>query len=254
MLRIISCFLIIFFGIKTQSQTTAGKVYAEDKTKEGVLIINTTQDKMVSTDKWGNFKIAAEVGDSLIFSASFFGTQKFRVEPYQLEDKWVVELKEVLNELGEVRLTSTAFKVKEFSLGEYDKNFNNWLQKDIQKNRFLYRPGPSTLGINFKTIGRKLWKEIKSNKKEKTKNFPAQFRILELEELIAFFKTDDFFDTNLLRNQLEISAKEEGMFFDYCYSQQIDARLLQKKNQIRFLDYLLKRSKEFHQLSQETLN
>ena len=252
--RIFSCLFIIFFGIKIHSQTTAGKVYAEDKTKEGVLIINTTQDKMVATDKWGNFEIAAAVGDSLIFSASFFGTQKFKVQPYQLEEKWVVELKEVLNQLDEVRLTSTTSKIKEFSVVEYDKNFNTWLQKDIQKNRFLYRPGPSTLGINFKTIGRKLWKKIKSNKNEKTDNSPVQFRILELEELVAFFKTDAFFDKKLLRNQLEISAKEEGMFFDYCESRQVDARLLQKKNQIRFLDYLLKRSKEFHKLSQETLN
>ncbi|MEH6659226.1 hypothetical protein [Leeuwenhoekiella marinoflava] len=250
--RIFSCFFIIFFGMKMHSQTTAGKVYAEDKTKEGVLIINTTQDKMVSTDKWGNFEIAAAVGDSLIFSASFFGTQKFRVEPYQLEEKWVVELKEILNQLDEVRLTSTTSKIKEFSVAEYDKNFNNWLQKDIQENPGMYSPGPSSSGIDFIAIGKMLLKNIKKNKKEQTN--PNRFRILELEELIAFFKTDAFFDENLLRNQLEINAKEEGMFFDYCESQQIDSRLLQEKNQMRFLDYLLKRSEEFHQLSQETLN
>ncbi|MFD2826906.1 hypothetical protein ACFSYG_10490 [Leeuwenhoekiella polynyae] len=250
--RIFSCLFIIFFGIKIHSQTTAGKVYAEDKTKEGVLIINTTQDKMVATDKWGNFDIAAAVGDSLIFSASFFGTQKFKVQQYQLEEKWVVELKEVLNQLDEVRLTSTTSKIKEFSVVEYDKNFNTWLQKDIQENYGKYSPPSSGSGIDFIAIGKMLFKNNKKPKKEKSN--PNHFRILELEELVAFFKTDAFFDKNLLRNQLEISAKEEGMFFDYCESQQVDARLLQKKNQIRFLDYLLKRSKEFHKLSQETLN
>ena len=252
MYKIFTCLLIIFFGIKSYAQTTSGKVYAEDKTKEGVLIINTSQDKMVSTNKWGNFEIDANVGDTLIFSASFFGTQKIKIEPYQLKEKWVVELKEVLNQLDEVRLTSTTSKIKEFSVEEYDKNFNTWLQKDIQENPGMYTAAPTSSGINFYALGKMLWKEIRSGTKEKPD--PNRFRILELEELIAFFKTDAFFDENLLRNQLEITAKEEGMFFDYCESQHIDARLLQEKNQIRFLDYLLKRSKEFHKLSQETLN
>ncbi|MAW97122.1 MULTISPECIES: hypothetical protein [unclassified Leeuwenhoekiella] len=250
--RIFSCLFIIFIGVKTHSQTTAGKVYANDKTKESVLIINTTQDKMVSTDKWGNFEIVAAVGDSLIFSASFFGTQKFRVQPYQLKEQWVVELKEVLNELDEVRLTGTTPKIEEFNVEEYDKNFNDWLQEDIQKNWFLYSPKPTSSGIDFIAIAKLIFKNKKKRKKEKPD--PNRFRVLELEELVAFFKTDDFFDENLLRNQLQISAKQEGMFFDYCESQQFDARLLQEKNQLRFLDYLLKLSKEFHQLSQETLD
>ncbi|MEE3227272.1 MAG: carboxypeptidase-like regulatory domain-containing protein, partial [Bacteroidota bacterium] len=128
---------ILLLSTAVYAQRSQGKVYAEDKPLEGVLIINKTQDLMTSTNRWGDFEIAAQLGDSLIFSYSFFETQIHQVEAYQLEETWVVELQESRNELDAVTITATN-KVKEFRVKEYDKNFNTWLQKDIQEHPELY--------------------------------------------------------------------------------------------------------------------
>ena len=241
---------VLFFllSFSFQAQETKGKVYAEDKPLEGVLIINKTQDVMTSTNAQGDFKIAAELGDSLIFSYSFFKTQIHKIEPYQLEEIWVVELKENRNELDAVTITATN-SVKEFSVEEYDKNFNFWLKKDIQENPGMYSPNPTGGGIDFIAIGKMVWNSIKKDKKEKAED-PNRFRILKLGELEAFFKKDAFFNQQLLRNQLSITGEEEPLFFDYCLSKRIDARLLQEKNQMRFLEYLLKTSSDFHKQAQ----
>ena len=66
---------ILLLSTAVYAQQSQGKVYAEDKPLEGVLIINKTQDLMTSTNRWGTFEIAAQLGDSLIFSYSFFETQ-----------------------------------------------------------------------------------------------------------------------------------------------------------------------------------
>ena len=238
---------ILLLSTAVYAQQSQGKVYAEDKPLEGVLIINKTQDLMTSTNRWGTFEIAAQLGDSLIFSYSFFETQIHKVEAYQLEETWVVELKESRNELDAVTITATN-KVKEFRVEEYDKNFNTWLQKDIQEHPELYSPGPSGSGIDFIAIGKMVWNSIKKDKKEKAED-PNRFRILKLGELEAFFKKDAFFNQDLLRNQLAVTQEEEPLFFDYCLEQQVDARLLQDKNEMRFLEYLMKRSAEFHKLN-----
>ncbi|MFI8380467.1 hypothetical protein [Leeuwenhoekiella sp. NPDC079379] len=243
--------LTLFIALNSYSQITRGKVYADNRPKEGVLIINTTQNTMSSTNVKGDFSFAANLGDSLVFSASFYKTQLIKVEHYHLEKIWVVELLENRNDLDEVHLTG-ASKIKAFSIEEYDKNFNTWLQKDIKENPFAYSPQPSG-GLDLLAIGKMIFNGI-NRTKEKEALDAKRFRTLELEELIVFFKRDDFFNEDLLRNQLAISKSEEGTYFDYCQSQQIDSRLLLKKNQIRFLDYLLKRSDEYHNLSQAETN
>ena len=247
MLRKILVIIILFSVFKGYSQKTTGKVYADNKPMEGVLIINTTQNSMASTNAKGDFNFAANIGDSLVFSASFFKTQIILVQEYHLNEVWVVELLENRNELDEVLLTGMS-KAKEFSVAEYSKNFNNWLQKDIRDNPYAYSPQSSGDGIDVIALGKMILKGI-NNQKRNDNQAAKRFRILGLEELIVFFKKDDFFNEDLLRNQLAVSKKEEPTFFDYCQSQQIDSRLLDKKNQIRFLDFLLKRSDEFHDLA-----
>ena len=113
----------------------------------------------------------------------------------------------------------------------------------------MYSPKPTGGGIDFIAIGKMVWNSIKKDKKEKTED-PNRFRILKLGELEAFFKKDAFFNQQLLRNQLAITREEEPLFFDYCLSRKIDARLLQEKNQMRFLEYLLKVSSDFHKQAQ----
>ena len=204
--------LLFLLHFNIQAQETKGKVYAGDKPLEGVLIINKTQDKMASTNRWGDFQIAAELGDSLIFSYSFFKTQIHKIESYQLEEIWVVELKENRNELDAVTITATN-SAKEFSVEQYDKNFNFWLKKDIQENPGMYSPKPTGGGIDFIAIGKMVWNSIKKDKKEKTED-PNRFRILKLGELEAFFKKDAFFNQQLKRNQLAITREEEHLYFD----------------------------------------
>ena len=153
--------VILMMG-NAYEQNTSGKVYAGDKRVPGVLVQNLTQNKSTTTTDEGDFSLAARLEDSLVFSAPFMETQVFVVEQYQLEKVWVVELKENLNELDEVRLTE-APKEKPFDVRAYDSIFNSRIQNDIKKNRQLYRPPNSTNGVDFMEIGRLFMKLPEGN-------------------------------------------------------------------------------------------
>lgn len=214
-----------------RAQNTSGKVYAGDKRVPGVLVQNLTQHKSTTTTDEGDFSLAARLEDSLVFSAPFMETQVFVVEPYQLEKIWVVELKENLNELDEVRLTE-APKEKPFDIKEYDSIFNSRIQNDIKKNRQLYRPPNSTNGVDFMELGRlflSLFKKDPSKQKEKYAPITyKQYRVL--------FATDDYFNREFLVEQLGIDAYYHNLFFEYCDAMQLPGNLLEPENQLDLLD------------------
>ena len=229
--------LILLTGVVTlmmgnaYAQNTSGKVYAGDKRVPGVLVQNLTQNKSTTTTDEGDFSLAARLEDSLVFSAPFMETQVFVVEQYQLEKVWVVELKENLNELDEVRLTE-APKEKPFDVRVYDSIFNSRIQNDIKKNRQLYRPPNSTNGVDFMEIGRlfmSLFKKDPSKQKESYAPITyKQYRVL--------FATDDYFNREFLVEQLGIDAYYHNLFFEYCDAMQLPGNLLEPENQLDLLD------------------
>ena len=63
--------ILILVPLFTYSQIIKGKIYDDDSTVKGVLIINLSQNDTVYSDTEGGFKIYATVNDSLMFQSFF---------------------------------------------------------------------------------------------------------------------------------------------------------------------------------------
>src|SRR5690606_29828611 len=83
------------------------------------------------------FKIKAVLNDTLTFVSTFYEDQKILVNDFKLKEKFVVQLKEKINELDEVVVSSTA-EVKEFNLEVYNQEFKNQIKEDFKNNPFEY--------------------------------------------------------------------------------------------------------------------
>ncbi len=230
---------LIFAAAKAQN--TSGKVYAGDKRVPDVLVENRTQNKSTVTTDAGDFSLAARVGDSLVFSAAFMETQVFIVEQSQLEQRWVVELSENLNELDEVRVVE-APKPKEFNVKEYDSLFNAGLQRDIKQNPSAYRPPNSTNGVDFIALGKMF---ISLFKRDPSKRAP-DYGVVTYERLQNLFATSDYFDLNFLDEQLKIEPQYRNLFFEYVSAARLDGILLEPEQQLDLLKDLLALSESFN--------
>ncbi|MFI8380466.1 hypothetical protein [Leeuwenhoekiella sp. NPDC079379] len=233
-------FCISLCAVAGYSQNTSGKVYAGEKRVPGVLVENRTQNKSTVTTDEGDFSLAARLKDSLVFSAPFMETQVFIVEPYQLEKRWVVELKENLNELEEVRLTE-APKVREFNLKEYDSIVNAAIQADVKKYPHLYKPPNYTNGMDFIAIGKMFLSLFKKDPSKQKK----EYNPITYEQLHVLFATSDYFDRKFLNRQLEIESYHQNLFFEYLDAKQLKGELLLPEHQLDLLDRLMVLSTSF---------
>ena len=241
MIKNLLFFLILFATIVAQAQNTSGKVYAGDKRVPGVLVENRTQKKSTVTTDAGDFSLAARLGDSLVFSAPFMETQIFIVEAAQLEQRWVVELKENLNELEEVRLTE-APKEKKFNQEEYTQQVKTMVQTDYKQNPQAYRTPYTTQGIDFIMLAKRfasLFKRDPSKKK-------TDYGVITYERLQQLFAQDDYFDQKFLTRQLKISREHQNLFFEYVAAVNLDGILIEPEHQLDLLNELLALSESFN--------
>jgi len=239
----IKIFLSIFLLLSTASllaQNTSGKVYAGDKRVPGVLVENRTQNKSTVTTDGGDFSIAARLNDSLVFSAPFMETQVFLIEKYQLEQVWVVELKESLNELAEVRLTE-APKEKKFDQEEYNAKVNEMVRNDVKQNPQAYRPKYDTNGIDFIMLAKRFIGLFQKDPSKQKKEYAP----ITYEQYQVLFATDSYFDQRFLNEQLQIEPYYQNLFFEFCDAMQLPGDLLQTERQLDLLDALMKLSNAF---------
>lgn len=231
MLRFSFILVLLLQAVTVFAQETRGKVYANNQVLEDVFVLNITQNKSEQTDEKGDFAIAANVGDSLVVTASFYATQRFKVEPYQLEEIWVVELKEDLNQLDEVRISST--KNPEIDT-DFDKTSENIMASIKKDNPSGYNgnSGGNLMGLVSKAAGL-----LKKNDKK-----PRRISYKDLREL---FKNDPLFTAQLLSEQLNIPEQHHNLFLEYCSTKYLKIELLEQDRHFELLDRLVNYSKQF---------
>ncbi|MGO4911475.1 hypothetical protein [Leeuwenhoekiella sp. W20_SRS_FM14] len=243
MIRFFILTILLFTTALGFAQNTSGKVYAGEKRVPGVLVENRTQNKSTVTTDEGDFSLAARLKDSLVFSAPFMETQVFIVEPYQLEKRWVVELKENLNELEEVRLTE-APKEKKFDQEEYTQQVNAMVKTDYKLNPQEYRPKYTTQGIDFIMLARRFASLFKRDPSKKIEI--KDYGVVTYERLEQLFARDDYFDKKFLEEQLQISQEYKNLFFEYVAAVNLDGILFEPEHQLDFLKELLALSESFN--------
>ena len=228
--------LIPLFSI---SQNINGKIYDEDSTVKGALIINLTQNDTTYSDLKGSFKLQATINDSLVFYSLFHHTKKIKVKGLHFNEVVVFQLKKRVNELGEVLLTDE--KEKPFNEVEYTSDIGLAIANDIKNNPHLYTPiGSYNNGIDFiklaKLIGiNKLFKKRKKN----------TVKTISYKQIDSLFSNSKMFTDTLLINELKIKKDYKHLFFEYCESQGLNGELLHIKENLVLLDSVFKLGNRF---------
>ena len=229
-------------GSYTSAQTLEGATYNATQTIADVSVKNLTKNIQTYSSSKGAFKIAAEVNDSISFYIFPYAPQVRVVTSDDLKEAFVIELKEVNNQLDEVLLRNKVVKVKPFSAPKYEENVQQSILSDIDKNPHKYEPAPSTLGLNFIALFRAASKLVKKKGAKKAPKSTSTISSIDLEEL---FKNHSTFNESFLSNELKLPANYAYAFFDYCEDQHIDYKLLESKNTFLLIDKLITLSKEY---------
>jgi len=158
--------LLIFLSEISFSQDSIyGKLYGGKAIAKYIKVSSPTKNTTTFSDENGNFSLKATVGDSIIFSSSFYEEKLIVVNKIHFSEVFVVELKDKINELDEVILTNN-FRRKEFNLEEFNYRLNIQIKNDIRRNPQKYRRPPSPRGgVNLREIVHLTKKLFKKNKK-----------------------------------------------------------------------------------------
>ncbi|HEA28570.1 MAG TPA: hypothetical protein ENH91_01010 [Leeuwenhoekiella sp.] len=243
MLKNLLLLFLIFQSSLVFAQKTTGKVYNATGVLEDVFVQNITRGETEFTGKTGDFSLNAQVGDSLVFTAPFYVTQKFAVQPYQLSEVWVVELKENLNQLGEVRLSDN--RPKEIDMSGTSEGMLKSFHEDYKANPGKYGKGASG------NIGWIIGKAISLFKK---KNAKEKAGFISYEQLTELFEAENIFDEKLLKEQLKISKENHPLFLEFCTTKNMDAHLIAEDKHFQLLDLLVTYSVEFRDLLEKSTN
>lgn len=220
------------------SQNINGVIYdAESKLKD-IKVTNLSKKIITYSDDAGNFSINASVNDTLVFYSLFYEQKRKIIAKDDFESKLVVELKKIMNDLGEVILTDRS-KTKEFDAEVYSTDLKSQIAEDMKKNPHLYGRAPSG-GIDFIAIASLI---VKLFKKDKAK--PEVIEPLNYKQFEELFSKDEFLNDKFLVNELKIPLEYKPLFFDYLEAQNINGTFIQDDKKMLLLEALFKHSKGF---------
>jgi len=229
-------------GTYTSAQTLKGTIYDATQTIADVSVKNLTKNTQAYSSNKGSFEIAAAVNDSISFYIFPYAPQVRVVTEDDLKEAFVIELKEVNNQLDEVLLHNKVVKVKPFSALKYEENVQQSILSDIEKSPHKYEPAPSTLGLNFIALFRAAAKLIKKKGDEKITKSTSTISSTDLEKL---FEDHPTFNETFLSNELNLPANYSYSFFNYCEQQYLEYHLLHPENTFLLIDKLITLSKEY---------
>lgn len=189
---------------------------------------NTTSEESKYTGKTGNFSLNAQLGDSLVFTAPFYVTQKLEIKSYQLSEVWVVELKENFNQLDKVRLSASG--LNEIDMTETSDGILKSFQEEYKANPGKYGKGAS--GNIGWIIGKAISLFEKKSSKEKA-------GLINYEQLVELFETTNLFDEELLSQQFKIPKENHALFLEFCTTKNISVDLLSEEKHFQLLDRLV---------------
>ncbi|GAB1858182.1 hypothetical protein MHTCC0001_30190 [Flavobacteriaceae bacterium MHTCC 0001] len=231
------------------SQNINGKVYDNQSTVKGIKVYNISKKTKTYTNGNGEFSIVATVNDTLFFESLFHHPKYQKVKHIDFKDITVFELKKVVNELGEVLVSSDKEKI--FNAKEYSNTTAQQLANDIKNNPHLYKPESSySNGANILALFGMALKLFK--KKDKHKPKPVEF--IRYQHLDSLFKNDSFFTLRLLNEDLAIPEECAHLFLDYCETKNLNKDLISKDKKLVLLDSMVNISKEFLKITKDFEN
>jgi hypothetical protein len=102
------------------SRRIDGKVTADFSSVEGIYVVNTSSEKITTTNSEGYFSIEAKVGDTLMLSAMNFKELKIVLSESDFSKKsLVVSMEPIVNELKEVIVRNSSISAESLGIIPY---------------------------------------------------------------------------------------------------------------------------------------
>lgn len=205
-------------------------------------VINSTAETATITDEDGNYAIAVQAGDELIFLALNFQLEIITItEEILKNNRLVVEVNEKVTELDEVVISP---ENQEAFLELKNEDFKGFDYETDQTTEVVNIAEDQTVrgmqyGLNFVSLFKLLAKGIAGDKGQE----PVP---LKVSEVLRQVYDDSFFvqDLNIPQDQIEA-------FLVYCDKQLPPRTLLRKENEFQLIDFLVTNSESFRQTLQD---
>lgn len=234
--------LISHFSYSQTHKLLRGKVMSERFLLQNVDVINKTKEINTKTNEKGEFILAADVNDSILFYDKDYQLKRIKLSFEDLEtnniiiaiDKKPEELKEVV-----IRKIDVDWK--------FDKKWEQikrdeaavYKQSKQLKNPGVY-DGTITNGMDFVKIGKMLFGDLFKGKKIKADN-PEAFK-----EMVT-----TNFDENFFTETLQLKKTEIDSFLTFCNFDPESKKIIQDKNSnsLILMNYLYEKSIEFKKIN-----
>jgi hypothetical protein len=234
---------LILFALLISGRTLAqdsrqllrGKVLYMSSNVANENVINSTSGDATITDDNGEFIIAVQEGDQLVFTAVNYQLEIVKITPEILaNNRLVVEVNEKVRELDEVVVTPDN---QERFLQVQNEEFKEFTY-DIDRGTEVENVAESRTvrgmqdGLNFVNIFKALFKSQNAARQERPP--------LKVSEVLRHVYDDEFFVADLRLPQDKIDA-----FLLYCDDKIPSQTLLRKENEFQLIDFLVTQSKEY---------
>lgn len=223
-----------------------GKVISQDITLKNVEVINKTSKTSTRTNTLGEFEIAVNVKDSLIFFSQGYYFKRIQLTQEDIgANNLIVNMLSKPKELDEVLILSN--KVKRISLSKEEIEQIK-LNKSRPKQGMKiegYKDGiaPITHQADLIRIGKLLYSIIK--KKEK-KPETAELNFIQL--------VTNTLDPKFFTKDLKLKPEEKEPFLKFCDADPKSKKLIENNNILKSMDFLFDKIEEFKKLKADKAN
>lgn len=232
--------LLFFTFFQSFSQTeryVQGRVVSNEMAVQSVDIINLNTKVSTTSDKNGNFKIAATVYDALIFISVEYYDTKVKITHDNVDKNLIINLVKKPIELDEVKIEE---KLKFNGVGGYNDVKMAGIEKAQTAPKVIgVYTGEMVNGTDFVQIGKSIWKLLKGkNKKPITKD-----EEIDYQQFIESVFNEDFFVKTL-----QLKPDQIQLFLDYCLVDEKVLEIISKKNKFEMMNVLISKNEEYKKI------
>ncbi len=244
-LRLVFFLSIFQFSICQSQELIHGKVLNQNLPVKDVEIINFNTKVQTNSDHFGNFSIAANTNDLLVFIAKDYYLKRVVVnEKFQDKNSFSVILDLKAEELKEVVVT----KMKSITLSKDQKYEQAKLDNiDVEKRGSKLNTGVYDGSIaNGLDIPRILGMIVGLFAKDGQKSKEA------LPEIVFAVKAKEMYAQKFYLEQLKLKPEEIELFLQFCDVDPKSKGIVEENNRLSMMDFLYIKNNEFKKLAPTT--
>ncbi len=259
LLLLFLCCSVAGFSQNSSLKVLQGVLVCDSLKVERATITNATSNTYSISDDLGFFSIFAKEGDTLVISSVAFDTERLILKASDFKQLiCTIHLSLNVNQLDEVKVgpyklsgdlvyDAKRIKVKpsfQVDLPKLDiKNMEITGVKARVENLAMSNVDKSLNGADFIKLGGALISLLGGSPSEKTPLKTAkQYTSTEFSVEMKKRFLPEFYE-----KKLKVQEDEIGLFLEYCFSEEINQKLLlEKENGLALIDFLVEKSIAFH--------